>query len=268
MDHRHGCRRARVAVGRPAVEREHRQERAEADEEQQEGADLEARAEVPSLRREREHLHVEGAAARGERREVEPDDADEQKCRAEQQVDRELHARVLLRHALRRAEENDENVDRNDDDLVAQEEDEEIVGDEGARDARDQHEQEDEELLRALLHMPRGKDGGYADELRQEEQRQGNAVDAERVRDAEIRDPRHALRELHAARREVVAEVRPDGERKGKRHGSRRHDAHGCARLTAQEAQQKRRRKRRQQDDRQNGKIHQKPPPTKRAPPA
>ena len=98
-----------------------------------------------------QHRHVERAGARF----VEDgEDADEDQHRSGDQHQRQLHRAVFL-GAREGAEvgagapDGDQQVHRQHGHLVPEEEEEEVFGDEDAVDARDQQEEQDEEVLRA-----------------------------------------------------------------------------------------------------------------------
>ena len=160
MQHRHRGGRRRVAVRRPRVQRPDAGEDPEPDIEGQEHPRLQRRVE---LLRGKVRKENDCDPARDEQRQ----DADEDEGRPEQQVQRQLHRRVLFRanagsterpaedplrpHFSRRTPDADEQVHRQHGDLVEQEEDEQVERDEDAVDAGDQDQQQRVELLAPLL---------------------------------------------------------------------------------------------------------------------
>ena len=87
------------------------------------------------------------------------------------------------------------------------------------------------------------------------------AIDADSIRDAEVGNPRHALHELDAARRNVVVHVADDRQDERKRRAARRYVAHGVMSAARQKADDECRCERQKEDGRQYWKSHQNAPP-------
>ncbi|MEZ4336063.1 MAG: hypothetical protein R3B82_05500 [Sandaracinaceae bacterium] len=270
VEHRDRGRRRGVAVRRPGVEREDAGEGAEAEPEQREHDQL-GRARVRGV--------LEGREVEAPRLglEVEPEDPDEDRGRAHEQHERQLHRGVLaaadvedlpdvaegpvLGHRVARAPDADEEVHRQDGDLVEEEEDQQILRDEDAEDARHEHQEVDEELLVAALHREAREDRGEDDDAGQQEERDAPAVDREVEADPEGRHERDAPRELEAPGVDVVGDR--DQDRSDERHAGagERHEPRDPA-VLLRDREERERGERRGEDDDGEGDVHDKSPQT------
>ena len=221
VKHRHGGGGRRMAVRRPGVERPDAGENPEADVEREEHPRLESRRELRLLQvDERNALRAGRGVAR--------QDAHQDERRPEQQVECQLHRGVFLRadagplerppedalrpHLPARTPDADEQVHRQDGDLVEEEEDEEVQRHEHAEHAGDQEEQQRVELLAARLDRPRREHAREQDDGGQQHEHEAHAVDRDGVSDAEGRHQRMRLAELEAGRRAIVRKIQPDRE--------------------------------------------------------
>jgi hypothetical protein len=167
--------------------------------------------------------------------EVEDEEADQDERRPEQEIEGQLHRRVFLgadarlaerpreeplgSDLARRAPDADQEIHREDGDLVEEEEHEEVERDEDAEHPGHEREQERVELLVADADGPRREDAGEDDDRRQQDHQHRHAVGAQLDRDAEGADERVLLAELEPAGRRVVGQVEVDGQGEG--HGGR-----------------------------------------------
>ena len=263
MQHRDRRRRRGVPVGRPGVERPDPGEDAEPDVEGEED---------PALEPQREHggLELEEGKRRGAGAHVEREDPDQDERRAEEQVERQLHRRVLFRpdarlpvgpredppgpHVARRAPDPDQQVHREDGQLVEEEQDEEVQRREDAVHARHERQQQRVELLAPDRHGPRREDARGDDDRRQQHHQQADPVDAELVGDAQRRDQRDLLVELEPGRLVVVGGVGVDRQQRrdaGRHHGDPPHRAGAMARREHDEQRADERQPRDGRQDRQ-----------------
>ena len=141
VDHGDRGGRARIAVGRPDVQREHREMRAEADEQEEERGDLHLPWNIARRRRHRERLEVERAHPRLVRAHIEEEHTEQHECRADEEEHRHLHRRVLLRDAFRRAPDEHHQVRGHDDHLAEHEKEEHVAHEERPRNAPDDDEE-------------------------------------------------------------------------------------------------------------------------------
>ena len=160
VDHRDRRRCARIAVGRPDVEREHRQMRPEPHEQEEERRDLHLPRDIAHESRGGKRLEVERTHPRLIRTHVQEEHAEQHERRTDKEEDRHLHRRVLFAHTLRRSPDEHHEICRNDDHLAEYEEEEEVAHEERPRNARNHDEQEHKVLLHTLFKMPRTVDGG------------------------------------------------------------------------------------------------------------
>ena len=194
-----------VGVGQPGVEREHRHLDAEAHEHAAEDQDLRGaapgrRPTLPARRRRsamrRPSRSVSPPATKNTRHE-----AHDHQRRAEQRVEEELDRGVL---ALLAAPHADHEVHRQQHDLEEDEEQDEVLGHEGAEHAGVEHEDEDEERLRVVRLgevVPAVDDHQRGDQQRERDQRQRQPVDPDEVVRVDDLDPRLVDDELQARRR-------------------------------------------------------------------
>ena len=89
-------------------------------------------------------------------RDVGREDADENERAAEEGIERELHRAVFL---VRRSPDRDEEIFRDDDELVENEEQKQIGAEKDAVGSGDDEQQPEEELVRPLLDVPGKKHG-------------------------------------------------------------------------------------------------------------
>ena len=169
MQHRHGRGRGGVAVRRPRVEREDAAQRAAAEHDEREHNLLERRV----VGRVEQGRQVERAEARlGE----DAEDGGEDQDRRRDEHHHQLHRAVF---APARAPHRDEQVHRQHCGLVEQEPEEQVEGDERAVDPCHEHEQQDEEVLRAVLDLPGHPRPGQDHDAGEQHHRCGDTVDAD-----------------------------------------------------------------------------------------
>ena len=215
QDHRTDGRSLGVGVGQPGVEREHRDLDGEADEHPGEDPDLHG---APELRA-GVHQVGEGEAL-GAGLGEQGQERHEHQCRAEHRVEEELQRGVLALLAAPRA---DEEVHRQQHDLEEDEEQDQVLGDEGAGHAHLQDEDQHQEGLDVarLRHVPERVDDRHeGDEARQHVQRQADPVDTDRVVGVDGLDPRGIGEELQArglVEVELGHRVDAHGERRQRR---------------------------------------------------
>ena len=202
QDHGTRCRRFGMRVGQPGVEREHGHLDGEAEEEAEEDPELQSgRDEMPDLV---EAQHVErvagvqpGNVEEGYAAvvvEVERQDREQHQHRPAQRVEEKLDGRVQLAIA---APDADEEVHRHEHHFPEDVEEEKVQRAERADHARLQQEQEHVVLLLAGCDGGIGRvDSNQAHQRRQQDQQQRDPVDAERVTDAQLRNPVELLAEL------------------------------------------------------------------------
>ena len=250
-----------MAVRRPAVEREHREQGAEAQQQQRERGNLEAVAEPPHFPGQPERVEVEGALPRRISGGVKQHDADQHKGRAHQEVNDELHADKFLRQPLRRSPDQHHDEHGNDKQLIGKQEQEQVPRDERAGDAGNQEQQQDEKFLRPLFRIPRRVNGGNADDAHQKQKRHRDTVHAHRVGNAEVFHPRDFLGELHAANRRVETEKRVNCQTQHENRRRSRHPADGFPVILRYEAERESSHNRRDQNGGKQREPHQKAPP-------
>ena len=160
--------------------------------------------------------------------------------------EKELHGRVDPASA---APDSDDEVHRNEHDLPEDVEEREIQSDQAPEHPGFEHQKRDRVAPRLLLDVrdrEEKRHGGQHDREKDEDER--DAVDAERVRDPERRDPRDCFAELEALVQDVEAE--PQRERKdGVEDGEAERERHRRPRPRAREEEEQRRPRRRQEDD-------------------
>jgi hypothetical protein len=143
------------------------------------------------------------------------DEGDEHERRAEHRVEEELQRGVL---AVLATPDADHEVHREQDDFEEDEEQDEVLGDEGAGHARLEHEHQHVERLRVARggHVVPGVDHHeHGDDHRVEVQREADPVEADRVRRLDRVDPvvrREELERLGAAVVELREGVHAHGE--------------------------------------------------------
>ena len=262
VKHRDRRRRRSVAIGRPRVQRPDTGEDPESDVEGQEHPALEATIERHALEVEERERADAGRCVQGE-------DSDQDERRTEEQIERQLHRRVLFRPdtclAVRpgedaarpnlagRAPDSDQQVHRQHGELVEQEEHEEVEGDEHTEDAGDQRQQQRVELLTATGHRPRREHAREDDDAGQQDHQKAHAIDSQLVVDPQWRHQRQLLVELEAARLSVVGDVEPERERCRDPGGDGRDEADGPGAMTGGEHDQQCAHERGPRDERQHG---------------
>ena len=199
QDHRTLRGRLRVGVGQPRVEREHRHLHGEADEHAGEDPDGDVLRHIDAVLdevRDRE-AHALGLVEEREERH-------QHQRRPEHRVEEELQRRVLAVLATPHA---DHEVHRQQHHFEEHEEQDEVLGDEGAGHTGLQHQHQDEECLRVTRRrhvVPRVDHHEHGDDHRQEVQRQADAVEADGVPALDDRDPLRVGEELQLLRLVVV----------------------------------------------------------------
>ena len=269
MEHRDRGGRGGMAVGGPGVERPDARQDAEAHVEGEEDPGLQAAVELDSL-------HLEEGKGRRARGDVEGKDAHEDEGRPEEQVQGQLHRRVLLgAHAgppqrpskdslrpdlSRRPPDPDQEVHGEHGDLVEEEEHEEVEGDEDAVHARDEHEEERVELLAALLDRPGGEDAREDDDAGEQHHEEAHAVHAHLVVDAQRRHQGQLLVELeerHVGLRAIEGPVDAEREHERGAGGEEGEPADEEGPVAREEHDEHGAEKGRPGDDREHGDPHQ-----------
>ena len=226
QDHRTLCGGLRVSIGQPRVEREHRNLDGEAHEHS---------GEDPDLCRPTEQASVLGEHRNRERRldtlgqctahlEEERDERDEHECRSEHRVEEELERRVL---ALLAAPHTDHEVHRQQNHFEEDEEEDEVLGDEGSGHTRLEDEHEAEERLGIAGRrnvVPRIDHHEHGDDHRQDVERKAHAIEADGVVAGNDLDPLGVSEELQLVGLvEVELRQRVDTDRQGGESGDQRH---------------------------------------------
>ena len=154
MNHGYCCRSACITIRRPAVKREHREQRTKACQKQQEHKYLKLHAHVAHLTCHDKRLNIKGALSCRICAEIKGHDSDKHEGRTHQKKDCELHSRVFLGYTLRRTPDKHHNIDRNDNNLIAEQENKQITRYKGSCYACNKHKQKNEKFLRALFNIP------------------------------------------------------------------------------------------------------------------
>ncbi len=208
----------------PAMQRKDRHLDAEADE--QAGEDQQ-------LRRRRQVARALGHVAHGEtvagRRVVEEEQRHQHEHRAAQRVQEEVERRAL---AVGAAEAVDQEEQRNQRRFPEDVEERPVARGEHAEHRRFEQQHQREVEPRPLFHAPRDEHGDQAQQRRQQDHRQRNAVDAEREIGPEPDIPRPAFMELDRRPRRIEAGRQPQGVAEGRQREQHRHlpQPHGAAR--------------------------------------
>ncbi len=208
-------RRGGVGVGQPAVQRPHRGLHREPDPDRQNGGDLHGRGQRPAVVSGECH-HVESA-----RLDPDQEQAEQHDDGAEEREEDELPGGP---GPSRAAPAGDEEVHRDEDRLEGEEEEDQVEDGEGGEGAGLEDEQQRDERLRARTGGPRrrlvsllGVRVERAEEGQQRGQDQegeGDAVDAEVDAHVECGDPADVRARLHP-RRVVVVEAEDEDDRGG-----------------------------------------------------
>ena len=211
-----------VGVGEPGVERPHRDLDAEPHEHAAEDQHLGGEGDVAGGHQALELAHVERL---GPGEEVERQEADDHQRRPEQGEQEELDGRVL---PFGSAPDADHEVHRQEHDLEEHEEQDQVLGDERAEHAGVQYQDQDQEalgILRLGEVVPRVDDHQGHDQRGEQDQRKGDAVDAEDVPGVDDVDPRLVDHELEVAVGQVPHLEAPggdDGDHQGDHRGDER----------------------------------------------
>ena len=243
-------RRLGVRIGQPGVQRHHRH----LDHERQ--------------REGREQQHLLGI---GQLHAVERDDVERQRVGLRVAEDQVQHGRQHQRAAGHREEHEldrrvapartaphaDDEEHREEHQLPEQEEEEQVDGHERAEHAPLEHQHEEHELLAVPLDVPPGgEDDDRREQRGEHDQPEREAVDAERVVDAEARDPGDLLGELQRA--DAGLEGRQHQQREQER--DEREDERRAARNgqwpPRQQRHHERPDERREDDQRQDRNVH------------
>ena len=202
-----GCRRVRVRVGQPGVERKHRHLDREPEEKREEHPPLQVERHVHVLElRDVEGVHAGDAVAV----EVEPQNAEQHDDAADEGVQEKFDRRVQPPVA---SPDADEEIHRHEHDLPEQEEQQEVEADERSHHACLEDEQKDVVLLHALGNRrPRGKNRDGPEQGGQQHEQRAEAVDAQEVLRAHRGNPGHPLHELIAGVLDVVPEPQRHGD--------------------------------------------------------
>ena len=246
-----------MAVRRPVVERPDAAQHREAKEGRQEPGILERRGKIGGL----EQAHIEGVETRFV---VHRQRADESHHRTDEQVQGQFHGGVLAR--LDPAPNGDQQVHREDGDLVEEEQHEQVERGEDAEHARSQDEQEGKELARTVLNTgrgmlvvnaPRDADAREHDDARQQDERRADAVHAEDQVHAQRGQPGIFLDEL-VARHAVdqVLDVDPGRKDQGEGRRGQRQGARLVAAFRGHQQEQRRRNHGSKDNYTENWKIH------------
>jgi hypothetical protein len=204
-------------ITEPRVHRPHRYFHGEREQE---------REEDPALFHERERQGLEARDAVIARLLVHVDERHEHEHRAQERVQEELQRRV---HAPLAAPHADDEEHRDQHRFPEEIEQQRVHGGEHADHEPFHDEERGEVLRRALLdHGPARDDHGHGHERGQEDQRQCDAIDAERVVRVQLRDPGIALEELERAARGVEARVERNGQRERGQRNQQREPARGA----------------------------------------
>ena len=207
-----------MAGRRPRVQRKHAGEGGETGEDQGHDANLRDEAEASGRDDELGQAETIGPSGR-----IGPEHAGEHQRAAREGVEHELHRAVF---AVGGAPFCDEEIFRDDGDLVEDEEHEGIHAEEDAVNAADEREVEGEELAGALLDVPREQHTHGRRKAGEHEESQADAVGREVVADAKFGNPRHVDQALQPrGRREARGrheDDAPGGEGRDERHDARR----------------------------------------------
>src|SRR5882724_1357491 len=114
------------------------------------------------------------------------DNADQRERAAEERIERQLHRAVFL---VRRTPDRDEEILRDNDELVENEEKKKIGAQEHAVGTADDQKQPEKELVRPFLDVPRKENGTDRGQTRDQAHRQANAVDGEMIFETETLNP-------------------------------------------------------------------------------
>ena len=154
----------------------HGQKGAKAQQQQEEGKNLEALAKMSCLGSCSQGLHIKGTGLRRKGLEIQCHHTHQHKGRAHEQEDGQLHAGIFLGDPLGGAPDNYHNIDRYDHYLIAQQEDKQIRSNKGACYTGDKNHQKDIEILGPLRNAPGAKHRSQANKLRQKQHRQGYTI--------------------------------------------------------------------------------------------
>src|SRR5205814_404855 len=131
----------------------------------------------------RELLEIEGVGAGCD---INCDNADQCERAAEERIERQLHRAVFL---VRRTPDRDEEILRDNDELVENEEKKKIGAQEHAVGTADDQKQPEEKLVRPFLDVPRKENRTDRGQTRDQAHRQANTVDGEMIFETETLNP-------------------------------------------------------------------------------
>ena len=197
-EHRGGGGRGDVTGGRPRMERKHTGEDGEAGEDEGEETDLFAAGEVRGGGGE----VVQGEAGNGSVGDgdgVGPKETGEDEGAAGERIENELHRGVLTRDG--RAPVGDQEIFRDNRDLVEDEHRKRVSTKKHAEDAADESEVEREKFADAVVDVPREKDAHGGGETGEHEECEADTIGREMVANAEFGNPREVDDRLESGRR-------------------------------------------------------------------
>ena len=187
--HRYGGRRGDVSGRRPRVQRPEAGQHGEADEHHGKRPRLEGRRKM-RLSRIGECEEIERMRSRGG---VGGDQREQDERAAGHGIHRQLHRAVF---AVCGPPRRDEEVFRDDDDLVEHEEQEEVEALEDPVNTADDDQVKCEERPRTVRDIPRKQHAGHRDDSGEQEQDHADAVCPGRKRNPELRHPRNPRQKL------------------------------------------------------------------------
>jgi len=234
MEHGDGGRRGGVTVRAPCVEGEERSQHTETDEDKREEDVLDG------LRHGVELSQVGHVHRLCTTEEVDAEDAEDEQGGTTHEHQGQFHGRILLRA---RTPDADEQVHRDEGDLVEHEHREHVGGDEEAEHTNAQQHEPKEVLLGERLQLPGGERAREDDDRREEDHHHGDAIHADAIGDLERFEPRDAIGEQHVggiATGALVDEIdsQPDGQRQQGGSTDNHHATHLIEVLGQPEAQE------------------------------
>ena len=131
---------------------------------------------MSSLSRSRQGLHIKGTHLWWKGLQIQSHHAHQHKGRTHQQVNGQLHTSIFLANPLGGAPNNNHDINRNNHNLIAQQEDKQIPGNKGTSYTSNENHQENIELLGALRNTPGAKHSCQAYQIGQKQHRQGNTI--------------------------------------------------------------------------------------------
>ena len=234
MEHGDGGRRGGVTVRAPCVEGEERSQHTETDEDKREEDVLDGLRHGVELS---QVCHVHRLRTTEE---VDAEDAEDEQGGTTHEHQGQFHGRILLRARTPHA---DEQVHRDEGDLVEHEHREHVGGDEEAEHTNAQQHEPKEVLLGERLQLPGGEGAREDDDRREEDHHHGDTIHADAIGDLERFEPRDAIGEQHVggiATGALVDEIdsQPDGQRQQGGSTDNHHATHLIEVLGQPEAQE------------------------------